>query len=316
MAVTIGYLSVEIHNERNPNESGEYLLRHDSEFQLTLDTELWGSGGGREAMVDAFVEYLNADGVLSINRTAALVSIREQFHYTVKKKKCGVKYDIRGRHYVEGYKAGVRYYDIKFSNETLDVACGSRDLRPRPYYPLNLVADTTAKCEHDIHVCKDKWSLETRLVFNETVPYLPYIMNCRDVVTLWPWAIPDMEKQNYTLNELKQGRKLHYWWVVYFKGTIGDGDSETIYQINFTLKYQTIEDAVSGENLQDGSEFSIKIFTKDGGMSEEYDKDTYKWAEQLYNDLADEFGSGDDFDEYGECPPEDEEYDEDEDYED
>ena len=141
---------------------------------------------------------------------------------------------------------------------------------------------------------------------------------------LWPWSMPDIVKVkkdgteiDRTYNQLKQNRKLHYWKVIYFKTSVGEGEEVTDFQINYTLKYDTLEDLLAGNQIVDGSEWSVKIFTLDGGASEVYNEDILDRTQQMYDYLVDVFGSGDDLDEFGNCDGyveyDEEDYDEEED---
>lgn len=89
-----------------------------------------------------------------------------------------------------------------------------------------------------------------------------------------------------------------YWWVREYEAL---ADEESVFQLTFTLEYDTIEEAESGDaQPKSSSEFSFRIVHGVDGRDEELSPELAAEADALYRAMLEEFGSKDEY-ENGVC---------------
>ena len=264
-----------------PDPNGEFI-RNTSEYQI--DYENITAWIDRDLMVEAYLEVCNRSPLLDISMNDGQFSVRIQYMLlTGGERRCYNKREIRVREYISGYNEGISYVDIKNNSEDRLEACDV------PLWPADeYLDDSRQKCETDIHQCDNKFSRETRIFFDEPQE----IITCRDLLHLYPWAFDELPEDKQ-LNQLAVD-KYYFWWIASFKGMMDD----TNYEMSFTLKYETSEDAISGDVAPIYGEWSIRIYTEDDGGSDEYNPEVQNAAYDLWINLSETFGNSDSF---GDC---------------
>ena len=267
-----------------PDPNGEFV-RNSSEYQITYaNIDDWID---RDAMVESYLEVCNRSPLLDISMDDGKFSARIQYKLiTSGETRCYNNREIRVRDYISGYNEGTSYVDIKSSSTNLSKACDV------PFWPADeYLDDSRQKCETDIHQCKNKFSRETRIFFDEAQE----LVTCRDLLHLYPWAFDELPEDKQ-LNEVDVDED-GSWWIASFKGMMDD----TNYEMSFTLKYETSEDAISGDIAPIYGEWSIRIYTEDDGGSDEYNPEVQNAAYDLWINLSETFGNSDSF---GDCDEE------------
>ena len=266
---------------KEPDPNGEFI-RNTSEYQI--DYENITAWNNRDEMVEAYLEVCNRSPLLDISMDDGQFSARIQYKLiTSGETRCYNNREIRVREYISGYNEGTSYVDIKNNSEDRSEACDV------PLWPADeYLDDSRQKCETDIHQCKNKFSRETRIFFDEPQEFI----TCRDLLHLYPWAFDELpeDKQRNEVDVDEDGS----WWIASFKGMMDD----TNYEMSFTLRYDKDEDAISGDVAPIYGEWSIRIYTEDDGSSDEYNTEVQNAAYDLWINLSETFGNSDSF---GDC---------------
>merc|ERR1712137_162915 len=265
-----------------PDSSTEFV-RNSREYQITYsDYSVWLD---RNSMVTQFNEQASANNpYLDLSSGIGQESVRTQYKIlTAGEKRCYNDREIRVREYQSGYGAHTSYVDIKSNSWDRDKACDV------PFWPAETYHNTSRqKCERDVHECNDKFSHETRIFFSEQHHSID---TCYDLLLLYPWAFDELPEEH-------QGNPvdvydLNPWWTLVYKGQM---DGDTNYEIAFTLRYSTLEEATSGTHAPPVyGEWSIRIYSVDDGMSESWNEPVVDATRAMWLSLIEEFGNQDNF---------------------
>lgn len=275
----------------SPSPEITTAVRYSTEYQAVIFPDDWNTSEKRKTMLAAYLSKVNQAMGSEIAINDGATNIRSQFYYTMNGgHRCGSDYDIRVREYLEGPSAGTRYMDMKAGSHIEYFAC-TNPIWPAEGSPMGLLqaGKSTLKCERDVHACDGKYSMSSRVFFEESLAELPMLSTCNDVRLFYPWSLPDTtEEQRF--HPVTENMKVHFWWVWSYQGTLpshDDGEATTI-NIDATLEYDTLEDARSGE-MEPGhsSEFSMKIFERTNG----YAAAVQSSAQAMHRSILDTYGS-------------------------
>jgi len=200
-------------------------------------------------------------------------------------KACNNRYEFRTREGLAGDGEGDGYIDIKGNNDLMDKAC------TLPFEPAALYAtNTSQKCELDLHECPDddKYSRETRIFFKS--PF-PDFATCGDLYQLYPSAFDE----DFSAEDARAGlsvRMDQVWWA---KKYIGFLDGDTKYEITFTVRYHSMDDAMDAMDpvnnvLPADGEWSIRLYSLGEGFTDDWNEDVVADVASMYDQLMQAFG--------------------------
>merc|ERR1712137_64254 len=242
------------------------------EYQLVLDMSPWID---RDAQLTNWVEQINQHTQLNISLEDVHQSVREQYYLSV--DNCGTKHEFRVRDYLVGT-----------SGSTIDIKSSGKDQQEQadePFWPSASVVDNSAqKLETDYHECETKFSRETRIFSGYTQEYL----YCIDLLRLYPWAFEEMTTEELWAPITRKSSQI--WWM----GKIDSQYDLTHYQMEWTLMYNSLENAASGSGYPSRGEFSIRLYsheTEDGFV---YETPFQQQVQDLWHHLMEYFGNFDD----------------------
>jgi len=249
------------------------LLKHSQEYQLKLDVEQWTN---RDEMLRIWNQ-----AVMELNPTFNLTGrkIKEVIweEYKLDATECKSDATFRVRDYVAKGKTTI---DIKENAEDdEEKACSY------PFWPSSkLLEKSSQKCEEDIHKCFRKFSRKTKVEFRNITSF----HTCLDLVTVYPWAFGSLDMYHLE-NKLLIEKNRSPWWVASLSGRIDD----TKFGIEFTLEYDTMEEALNPTHPPKSGEWSIRIFTRQSGFSTDWDEKIVSETNKLWEEMGARFGGPD-----------------------
>ena len=252
-----------------PKYTHQYVM-NTIEYQITElgDMSLWSD---RDAVVRGWMDTV-VNNSKYIREEDVEIFVRHE--YTLEVGDCGGNNWIRVRDRLSGDGVGMSTLDIKKSSKFHSKACNY------PYYPaLEYIDQSTQKCERDQHECDHKFSRQGRIFFDSLQVY----DTCEDVFKYFPYAGSEKSKA-------KNPVSIHTkrpWWNYIVNGVVGT----STYEIAFNLEYETLEGATDGSVPPVNGEWSIRITSKDYGMSDEWDQDFKKDVDSFYEIIKDKYSA-------------------------
>ena len=178
-------------------------------------------------------------------------SIRHQFSYN--SGVCGTKLSLRLRKFFNTTNLEplpIANLDIKSAEH------GVYNWEIAPIYRNNSIK----KSETDIHVCKTKNSIDSRV----EVPFDFELRTCKDIIDVFPSTKDFIDPSKHN-SELEIAENYDGWWYeVRHEGILKDARTEYINTVN--IEYSSLESLLN--NTIDGMsypEWSFRIFSDDGG---------------------------------------------------
>lgn len=198
---------------------------------------------------------------------------------------CGKRFNPRVRNYFTGYRAGTSSIDIKSGTTGHE---GPTKVLEKVYEPTaNFTNDSEIKFEWDVHPCKVKYSLESRI-------YLQYQMElhtCEELANMFVRVAKRVPEP--ALKEKISIDDLYTTWIyeIEHHGKLSFGDTE--FKTSATFLYNSKEDAISGTSQPtDPPEWSIRLWSTDHGKNR-WIKKTLNYINTKYFKLLQYFGSPD-----------------------
>jgi len=258
----------------------EPRIRNTTESQIDIyETTLWTD---REAQIEQWIAIANEESVyLNTSYAQVFQTTREQ--KILSAKGCNSKVEFRTRVNIDGDGTGDGYIDAKGNDKDIYTAC-TLPYDPAPMYQTN----SSQKCELDIHECPDddKYSRETRIFF---AGYFLSLTMCKHLVELFPDSI-DLAPSD---DEVELTTRLDQtWWA---KKYIGYLDNDTKYEMTFTLRYHSAEDAMNAKDPRNNvepaaGEWSIRLFSLGDGFTDEWNENVVDDVATMYNKLMVDVG--------------------------
>jgi len=275
------FIVVEMNDDPWVPESDNDVLKT-TEFQMKLVS--FKNAETREEGMEKWMRYFaKKSKYFSFDSSVTVKSkTRKQYYLDSKgEKKCGPDYEIRVEEYVGGDINGTSTIDIKDNSQKESTA------RNMPFWPSSkYINNSKQKCERDEHECSHKYSRETRLYMDEWKEW----STCRDLVEMFPWAYKDLTAKQLDY-KVKPG-DMKYWFIQEYEGYL---DDDTRFKAAFTMKYHSLDEAMNdhaAENATKG-EWSIRLYSLDGGLSSEYNKDVYDDVTKAWKSLINHYGNDD-----------------------
>ena len=262
------------------DENGNYYsdIKNTTEYQIDInDLTSWNN---RNSELQIWLTAMNENSEY-LNLTMDDANYYARVQYTIGisgNTKCYEDWEIRVRDYISGSKTGQTEVDIKGNDKT---AAGAYAL---PFTPSTVYfSNSSQKCENDVHHCPkdDKWSRETRIMFDFNIEF----STCEDIIKLYPDAFPNLPSNKHK-NQVNKASD-QYWWFASFNGTL---DGDTNYEVSFTLRYHDRDAALQGGTPISGSEWSIRLYTLNGGHTNDYNPAVQADIGSMYRKLFDIFG--------------------------
>ena len=200
-------------------------------------------------------------------------TVRYQFNSNA--TQCGMDFTLRTRKYYTGYKAGVATIDVKAATEGFAPASKIIDKFWLPGEHYNEGAEL--KFEWDIHPCKIKYSVETRII----VPFDLEVPTCRHFLHLFPAAaevVTDREKLSSNYSVSLPG----WWWELEHVGWMQDGMTQ--YKTAIIIPYESREGAENGLVAPMYlPEWSIRLYSTNHGKG--------RWVRSTLEDMEEKYSS-------------------------
>ena len=203
------------------------------------------------------------DGIIQLHKKLAFLtdvddltlpgnqSIRHQFSYN--SGVCGSKLSLRLRKFyntTDLQPLPIANLDIKSAEH------GVYNWEIAPMYRNNSIK----KSETDIHVCKTKNSIDSRV----EVPFEFVLRTCRDIIEIFPSTKDFMDPEKLD-SEIEIAENYDGWWYeVRHDGMLKD--RRTVYINTVNIEYASFESLLN--NTIDGlsyPEWSFRVFSDDGG---------------------------------------------------
>lgn len=270
----------------DPTESTSELyfgsrIKNTTESQIDInDTDEWVD---RDARVREWNAITNEASVY-LDTNLAQVEQNTRIQQLLSPKLCSSNYEFRTRVNIDGDSSGDGYIDIKGNNNDMEKAC-TMPFDIAPIYQTN----SSQKCELDLHECKgdDKYSRESRVFFKN---YFPEIETCKDLLNIYPNCFPTIVDGYY--DAALSVRSTQTWWANKFTGIL---DDDTRYEITFTLRYHSTEDALAALNVTNGikpasGEWSIRLYSLGDGFTDEWNADVVADIAAMYKTLMEKKG--------------------------
>jgi len=233
------------------------LVLNTKEYQINLKTSKISS---RIQFMKQWIEEWNSKtNLIHLNPNDLIERKRQQYYLYA--HKCGSNPQIRVRDYLDGDVATT--IDIKSSHPFRRIACDD------PYWPGDqFVTNSSQKCEHDIHnddssFWRGKYSRETRISFHEIQDFL----YCEDLAVLFPWEFSRLRPLHWK-TKVERGVHVEPWYV----GEISGQYQGTRFKASVTLRYRSFED-LKHEGKPITGEWSLRVWSEDGGHSKQWNKD-------------------------------------------
>ena len=252
------------------------------EYQMKLFAEKFIH---REEALTAFLEDMS--NILEIpeikNISEGLETVRFQRVYNT--EACGKKFNPRVRNYYTGYRTGTSSIDIKSGTTGYE---GPAQILQNVYQPFpKYMNDSEIKFEWDVHPCKIKYSLESRIF----LPNFLELKTCKDLANMF---IRVSEKiVNSRLEENISVDRTYSTWIYELEhhGKLPFGDTE--FKTSLTFLYNSMDDAIEGvRKPTDPPEWSIRLWSTEHG-TKKWLKSTLNYINMKYSKLLEHFDSPD-----------------------
>merc|ERR1712137_259507 len=246
------------------------LIKFAREYQLSLDVSPITN---RSDFVESWVhEWNKASTYIQLDPTGLISATRTQFYLDT--TQCNLEQEFRVRNFGSGDV--VASLDIK-SSDTSKSTCNS------PFWPQDIfVANSTQKCERDIHESGfSKYSRISKIHFDEVRSF----NTCVDLATYFPWAFAELRPFQWNLPVvINEKRQVQYWWSGEIKGT----EKGVKYKLESSLRYHNIEEREE-ESTPSLGELSIRIFSNDGGYSDDWNQEIIEDVENAWQFMKNKF---------------------------
>lgn len=244
------------------------------EYQIKLDPKQFAD---RLSTTKQWMETAqSASANLELSGIAIKSSVRTQ--YQLDASACYTRRYFRVRNYHAGLKRSTSTIDIKVNSMFHEKACNY------PLWPAEGIHEdrVVQKCEEDVHQCKrSKYSRGTRISFPEFHEY----ETCYDLAKLFPYDFTHL--RTWELQNKVKIDSTEYWWIGNYDGVVSDMN----FTFSFTLRYPTVDEALSESSLPNGGELSIRVYTRDSGYSEHWDEESLAEIERIWNSLIHKYGN-------------------------
>ena len=235
------------------------------EFQLNLDMTYFDSG--RDIGFEKYLSSFEVAGVPVANMTRS-VSYRTQ--QSIQLAACGSDAKLRLREYIQGDRTGFTL-DLK-SGQSLSEA----EALAEPFaIASEFVGESKYEIEYDIHPCRADFAATARIYFDSRIAA---ITSCDAARKYYP----DFSTVEGTL---EQDGSSSIVFVEAYNGFAWGGEIK----LEFTLYYDTLEDAENDEN-RDNGEFSITIYAP---VSDQYTSEQTEKGIEVYNYMLNDLGESD-----------------------
>lgn len=258
-----------------PPYAEQVEVKNSKEYQIQLaDLDMWLP---RTARAEQWTKSTNdISAYLNLSMTDMKNYTRTQ--YAVDASSCHNSQLFRVRDYIDHPEYSTTI-DIKESTHEHEQACSF------PFWPGYDVFDGSfQKCEKDIHRCYTKFSRETRITFANVTTFT----TCADLVHLYPYAFKNIPYERLWVPVIRTATE-EYWWMGKFVGDMAG----TAYEIEITLRYDSLNDLLTEAHPPNYGEWSIRIFTLNEGLTNDWDLDVVADANHLWRSLSDIYGNDD-----------------------
>jgi hypothetical protein len=167
---------------------------------------------------------------------------------TVYMPTCGGSGFLRLRQYLSGPRKDLVTLGIK-SHGSRNFNDGKDDVTD--FTPADNVADYgveafTKELENDLLECQNDYAANTRLYFKET----PAVATCEEANQLWPHAFEHTDGRALEVN------RIDYVWQYKLDGIFDNGIR---FYTTTDIYYDSIDDAINGNNPSSGHEWSVTV---------------------------------------------------------
>jgi len=196
---------------------------------------------------------------------------RDRLQHSLHGGVCGSDSMFRVRNYLIGNVSTT--IDIKSNSKIRSRACSV------PFWPADNFLDISSqKCEEDYHSDHGtKYSRETRFSFSEHREF----RHCQDLAALWPWEFGNLRPYEWMI-ELDQ----HFSEELWYDGEIEGEVEGTKFKVALTLHYASEVDYTHERQPKSG-EWSIRVYTENGGLSDNWNQKIVDDLETGWNHLID-----------------------------
>ena len=265
-------------NDRDSMKKGHMLTR---EYQMKVFSKSFinrteGVAYINEVLADVFD--------IPILRESGNATIR--FQYIMDTDNCKKAFNPRIRRYYSVIKDGNVTLDIKSSTYGTE---GPEKIISQGGWQIfdDFKEGSLQKFEWDIHPCKIKYSLESRV----NIPIDMRMLTCGDLAKIYKRvdaAVNDDNRDNeFTWNSLFSG----WWYELEYRGFLWDGITE--FKTALTLEYNTKEDAEIGMTKPiNAAEWSIRVWSTNHGTGQ-WPLETLKTLNHRYFEALEALGSPD-----------------------
>lgn len=193
-----------------------------------------------------------------------------RFQYILNTTLCGKNYNIRTRNYHTGYRANTTTIDVKSSTDGFSPPS---QIINKFWLPAEQYAEgAITKFEWDVHPCKLKYSMETRI----NVPFETEVSTCGAMINFFPQIKEKVLEPQYNFPLSYATNFSGWWWELEHVGFLRDGVTE--YKTAMTLEYTTREEAEAGLTIPIyAPEWSIRIWAPNHGHN--------KWLKSTLDDI-------------------------------
>ena len=254
-------------------DQGMILTR---EYQVTLNRTLLR--GRRNETLPAVLKIIG--DALHLPQIS-LMSMGEEtvrFQYLLDTAVCGKSYNPRGRDYFFGHRANTSTLDIK-SRAAPDESPQQIVDKDWTIFPPYKQASTT-KFEWDVHPCKIKYSVESRMA----VPFKSRLQTCEDLTKIFGRLKTAISPASYSKKLSLDTMFSGWWYELEHNGLLSDG--VTKFKSSVTINYPTAGDAKTGLGRLpiNISEWSLRIWSSSAGLGA-FSRRAVETTDQNYQNL-------------------------------